>query len=95
VPRLSLFRAEVPADVVTETIGSEALPAEWRATPPPRELQELGGSWLDRGRAALLVVPSAIVPDEPNVLVSPEHRDFSRIAVEGPFPFELDPRLVR
>ncbi len=95
VPRLSLFRAEVPDDVAIESIGSEALPAAWRATPPPRELQDLGASWLDRGRAALLVVPSAIVPDEPNILVSPEHGDFSRIAVAGPFPFELDPRLLR
>lgn len=95
VPRLSLFRAEVPDGVVRETVRHDALPPCWRATPPPRELQDLGAAWIDRRGAALLVVPSAIVPEEPNVLLSPEHGDFSRVAVAGPFPFDLDPRLLR
>ncbi|HZU85651.1 MAG TPA: hypothetical protein VE987_22145 [Polyangiaceae bacterium] len=32
---------------------------------------------------------------ESNVLVNPRHPDFARIALRGPEPFELDPRLAR
>jgi RES domain-containing protein len=93
IPRLTLFRAEVPDDVVREEIAASALPAGWRGTPPPRSLRDLGASWLDRRRAAMLVVPSAIIPDEPNVLLSPLHDDFRRIALDGPFALEPDPRF--
>lgn len=93
VPRLTLFRAEVPDELAREQIAAEALPARWRDTPPPRALRELGAGWLDRRRAAILVVPSVIVPDEPNVLLSPQHDDFRRIALDGPFDFEPDPRF--
>jgi len=35
----------------------------------------LGDGWLGRGSAALLTVPSAIVPETFNVLLNPAHHD--------------------
>ena len=95
VPQLSLFRAEVPDGLASESVAAHALPKSWRATPPPRELRDLGARWLDARRSVMLVVPSAIVPEETNVLLSPDHDDFERIAIAGPFAFDLDPRLLR
>ena len=93
IPKLTLFRAEVPEDVVREHIEASTLPAGWRDTPAPRALRDLGTAWLDRGRAPMLVVPSAIVPDEPNILLSPQHADFRRIELDGPFAFVPDRRF--
>jgi len=39
-------------------------------------------------------VPSAVVPGEHNFLLNPRHRDFGRLEIGGPEPFEFDPRLV-
>jgi len=39
-----------------------------------------------------LKVPSAIVPDEQNYLLNPDHPDFSKISIGDPVPFEIDLR---
>jgi RES domain-containing protein len=41
----------------------------------------------------VLVVPSAIVPQERNVLLNPAHRDFRVIRRGAPEPFSFDPRM--
>ncbi len=93
-PTLVLFRADVPTQVARERVAVEALPPDWRETPAPPCLRDIGNAWLERGRTALLMVPSAVVPHEANVLLAPEHPDFAHIALEGPFPFTPDSRLV-
>ena len=85
-----------PADgIACETVARADLPEGWRDTPPPEELREFGTRWLEARRAAVLFVPSAIVPDEPNVLLSPDHPHFARVTTRGPLPFDVDPRLMR
>lgn len=71
------------------------LPSNWRDTPAPAALRRLGDAWLDAGRTAMLVVPSAGIPEQQNVVLSPAHADFKRL-VSGPSqPFVFDPRLKR
>jgi RES domain-containing protein len=47
------------------------------------------------GRTAILLVRSALVPAERNVLVNPAHPDAARIVYAAPEPFAFDPRLAR
>lgn len=70
------------------------LPANWRSYPAPPELQQLGDAWLRRGTSAVLEVPSAVIPTEPNYLLNPQHADFPSIARTAPQPFEFDLRLL-
>ncbi len=91
-PSLVLFRADVPAHLARERVTPETLPSQWRETPAPAPLREIGNAWVARGRTALLFVPSAVVPQEANALLSPEHPDFAHIALAGPFPFAPDAR---
>lgn len=49
----------------------------WRQTPAPAER---------RRREVILVVPSALAPDETNWLLNPEHPDFSRVRIHPPEP---------
>jgi RES domain-containing protein len=41
------------------------------------------------------VVPSAVIPNEPNYLLNPTHPEFQRIKIGSPQPFAFDPRLLR
>ncbi len=54
----------------------------------------IGDGWLDAKRAAVLKVPSALVPVEYNYVINPEHPDFALITTGDPTGFPLDPRLL-
>ena len=45
--------------------------------------------------AAVLAVPSAVVPAETNYLLNPLHPDFRRIKTGRPQKIETDPRLLK
>jgi len=71
------------------------LPRNWRADPPPRKVREIGDAWAAAGASAVLQVPSAILPAEHNFLLNPRHRDFPRLIIGKPSPFQIDLRLAR
>jgi RES domain-containing protein len=55
--------------------------------------QILGGSFLRN--TAVLCVPSAVIPEESNYVLNPEHTDFRHIEFHPSEPFLFDPRLER
>lgn len=86
--------AEVPDDAV-EQLNIAQLPAGWRTEPPPSSLRAIGDEWARANRSLALRVPSAIVPEEFNVLVNPRHARFGELRINGePQPVVLDPRLL-
>lgn len=87
--------ADIPDTVSRTEIRAEALPSNWRAYPAPEALAELGTAWVRARRTAILLVPSAIVPQERNVLLNPAHANVRRIRLGQPEPFSFDPRLWR
>ena len=86
--------AHCPDDISTESVSVDRLPGGWRSAPAPRALSRIGDAWVRSLRSAVLLVPSAIVPNEKNVLINPAHPDASRIAYGRPEPFRFDPRLI-
>jgi len=67
------------------------------ARPPPslESSQNVGRAWLDTGATLALVVPSVIVPQEPNYVLNVSHPQFARLALSAPEPFSFDERLWR
>ena len=86
-----LVEAHVPDDLPIEDLMS-ASPNNWRAFGSP-EAQAAGGRWAASRHSALLRVPSALVPREPNYVVNPAHPDAGRIRSNTPERLEWDPRL--
>jgi RES domain-containing protein len=76
-------------------VEARQLPEDWRAHPFPVALQGIGDEWLASGRSAVLRVPSALVPEESNFLLAPDHHEFRRILIGKPFTLSLDARLGR
>lgn len=90
-----LVSISVPASVwkKREIIEASELPPTWLAEPPGSTTIGFGDTWLEKKTAALLLVPSVIVPEEYNVLINPRHRDTSRITSQALRQFIYDPRL--
>lgn len=92
-PDLVVAAADVPDDVSRVGVSPGSLPATWRQTPAPVELASIGDRFARRRREAILVVPSALAPDESNWLLNPEHPDFRRVRIHPPEPFAYDGRF--
>ncbi len=83
--------AHAPDDMaVTDLL--DAPPHGWMALGSP-EAVAAGAAWLRAGVTALLRVPSALVPSEPNFAINPAHPDADRIVATDPVPLMWDPRL--
>jgi RES domain-containing protein len=76
---LNRFLVEVvippPIWMRREILDINALGPAWNAIPSGTVCERAGSDWLRSLRSALLLVPSAIVPEEHCVLVNPAHPD--------------------
>jgi len=82
---------EIPYRVRVEKLPLSLLPGGWRRPEAVRITQAIGKDLL--ARSAVLRVPSAIVPEENNYVLNPEHPDFKRIRFLAFVPFRFDARL--
>ena len=92
-PDLVVATSDVPDDVSRTKISHAGLPKTWRETPAPVELAAIGDRFAQSKRDAILIVPSALAPDESNWLLNPDHPDFKRIRFQPPEPFAYDARF--
>jgi RES domain-containing protein len=84
---------DIPDDVEVRSIELAELPHDWRRSGHP-QCFAIGDQWLDDGRAAVLRVPSAVVPEEWNYLINPRHRAARSIEVVRQRTFSFDARLL-
>lgn len=91
-----LVRIDVPDEVwnVRQTLLLTSLPEGWNAVPVGSVSADAGDAWLDGLLSALLMVPSAIVPEEFNVLLNPRHADAAKVDATAVRPWTYDARLL-
>ena len=75
--------------------GPNPAPIGWDAQPPGLVSLDIGTAWLRAKTSALLVIPSAIVPEEFNVLINPLHADGAAVTAEKTRRWTYDPRLTK
>lgn len=93
-----LFRVtliEIPDDLEVEKTEKKKLPASWQEYINYTSCQAIGDAWLKQNKTAVLQVPSAIITEEYNYLVNPQHPDFSHIQVRSIEKFKFDERLLK
>jgi RES domain-containing protein len=86
--------AEVPDALAIERIDFAQLPNDWRRV-DNSHLQQLGSDWVKSLRSVALIVPSAAVLGEWNVLLNPAHPDFRKIEIGEALPFQYDERMFK
>lgn len=93
-----LFRVtliKIPDDLEVKRIDKRTLPANWQEYINYTSCQSIGDAWLKENKTAVLQVPSAIITEEYNYLINPQHPDFVRIQVHSIEHFTFDERLTK
>src|ERR1700730_17343218 len=91
---LVYIEGEIPDAVKIGRVDPKILPAGWHET-RDESLRRVCDDWIRDGQTAALLVPSAAIHREWNVLLNPAHPDFLKIQFKGPEPFKFDLRMFR
>jgi RES domain-containing protein len=91
--RYRLLKVHAPDTVRFERVSVDKLPSDWSERTD--KTRALGDAWLAGDSSALLMVPSAIVPETFNVLLNPAHKDAKRIVIVEAGEHAIDPRLLK
>ena len=85
---------EVPDDAGVKIVVVNDLPGDWIQLPDHPACARIGDEWAAEGTALLLRVPSAVVPEESNLLINPDHPRAGDVVVASVRPFAFDSRLL-
>lgn len=91
---LCLLEIDLPDGTPVECLDPAALPAGWMEPGAP-ECAAAGDRWLAAGGSLALEVPSALLPEERNLLINPLHPAAAGLRVAESRPFRFDLRLLR
>lgn len=87
--------AELPVTLEQcERVKSTDLPSDWKRE-KHLALRQLGAEWAASMRSLALIVPSAAVNGDWNVLINPLHKEATAIKVGKPEPFQFDERMLK
>jgi RES domain-containing protein len=92
---LVLATADVPESLSRERVEASALPGDWRETPAPPMLAQIGDEFVKKAENCVLLVPSALAMSENNWLINPQHSEFKQVAINRAEPLSYDARMFR
>jgi RES domain-containing protein len=92
-PHYILLEIQIDAHVAIESVDVNTLPAKW--TEDLHATREIGSAWLRAGTAALLRIPSVLVPATFNVMLNPLHADAARLRIQSAVKYPFDPRIKK
>ncbi len=88
-----IFRVEIPAEVPLLELAIADLPSRWRDEPPTQETMAIGEKWIREGKAAVLKVPSVLVPGAANFVLNPRHPLARKVRIGVAEKCSFDPRM--
>jgi RES domain-containing protein len=92
INRYKLLSYELHEKLIQEIAASE-LPRDWRQEPPPYSTAQWGTEWAKKKASVAVAVPSAVIPEEKNIILNTEHPDFGKVTPGTATNFVFDPRL--
>ena len=91
---LVAIEGDLPDDLNIDRTDLKALPRNWNEK-RDRSLCHFGDDWIREAKTVALMVPSAAIRGEWNVLLNPTHSDFKNVSFDAPVPFHFDARMFR
>lgn len=76
------------------TIDRSELPNGWFGNPPLDELKKIGDQFIRDANFLALRIPSAVMPEDYNVLLNPAHPDFKLVSVKYKRKVPIDERFL-
>jgi RES domain-containing protein len=94
IPRdLVLVRIDLPDGFSLEEPALDDLPPDWDAVPIHPASMDFGTRWAHERRTLVLYVPSALLPEEGNAVLNPDHSEFNTVRMSIQRDFQYDPRM--
>lgn len=89
-----LVAIEIPDALIAAAVRFDPLEhIGWDAIPEGMVSLDAGEAWLRAGTSAVMIVPSAIVPEELNFLINPHHAHSSTITARKVRRWTYDLRI--
>ncbi len=85
---------DIPDGLPLATLDEDRLPRNWHNS-RNESLRQFGDRWIESNTTVGLLVPSAAVRGEWNILLNPQHSSFDAIPLDDPIPFNFDRRMYR
>lgn len=86
------LKIEVPDAISVERVDGSKLPTDWQDN--LSSSRQIGDTWLQSTKTALLAVPCIIVPETSNWLLNPTHPEAGQIRIIETIEYPLDSRLL-
>ncbi len=86
-----LIKIDIPELIQPQFITTGKLKTSWKDD--LGYTQWMGDEFIKSNKSLLLKVPSAIVDEENNYIVNPEHNDFKKVKIAAVKKFQFDKRL--
>nr|WP_294898650.1 RES family NAD+ phosphorylase [uncultured Pedobacter sp.] len=88
-----LLSIYIPNSIKITEIKLSDLEKDWQIFESSPYTQSIGNEWVKKNETAILKVPSAIINQEYNYLLNPNHPDFSKIKLIANEAFIFDSRI--
>jgi len=86
-----LIEMQIPNNAILE-ISSQALKNKWQHD--MEYTQFIGDQFLQESQKWILQVPSAVIEEEHNYLVNPNHPNMTKMKINSSRSYKLDTRLI-
>lgn len=90
-----MMTIDIPDDIQVKKILEKDLPEDWRDFPHPSTTQQIGRDFVTENKYAVLFIPSVVTQGDHNVLINPNHVDFSRMTISDIEKFPFDKRIFK
>lgn len=84
---------EIPSTIPFLQIKQVDLPVNWRSFRNYEACQRIGDKWFDESDYLYMQVPSAVVPENNNIVINTLHRDCRKVKLIEVMDFHPDNRL--
>lgn len=91
----SFLEVEIPDSSIKTIQSIDFIEPKWSTEAAVNQLQMLGSNWLKKKDSLAMIVPSAVLQQENNILINPLHEDFAKLKIIKTGKMNFDPRLLR
>ena len=95
LPDFTAVRISVPDDAGRTQVSTKEIQTLMAAADPQSACRRIGDRWLALAADLILAAPSAIVPEEENIMLNPAHPRMREVRIVSTRRFRFDPRLAR
>lgn len=83
----------IPDGISIQKLNQSSLPAGWNTFPHQASTQTFGDTFVSENKFCVMQIPSAVTKGDYNLLINPNHSEFSKIKIINTEKFPFDKRI--